>query len=160
MSIIKRIFSALIYTIINIGGSFIPFFAAILYPKILDEKVTTFSEITGKGEITIMCIPICISIAFVLYNYKKEIGISRIADFVYIITFFWLIIAAGLYAYGINKTPEPKAGLTTFSIYFLSWTVLSMLISKYIEDENIDTITRQRNNDQINLEERFNRTRD
>jgi hypothetical protein len=75
---IKRIFNALIYTIINVGGCFIPFLAAILYPKIFDEKVTTIAELTGKGEITIMCIPMCISIAFVLYNYKKEIGISKL----------------------------------------------------------------------------------
>ena len=155
----KRIFNAFIYTLINIGGSFIPFLAAVLYPKVFDENSTTLSELTGKGEITIMCIPMCISIVFVLYHYKKEIGISKLADFIYLITFFALIIAAGLYAYGVNKLNSPKEGLTTFSIYFLIWTIISMIIAKYIEDENIESLTGSRNHDQDNLEARFNQNR-
>jgi len=154
---IKRIFDAFVYMLINVGGSFIPLLAAILYPLILDEKKATLADLTGKGEIAIICIPLCISIAFILYNYKKEIGISKIAHFTYIITFFWLIMAAGLYAYGVNKLDSPKSGLITFSMYFLGWTIVSMVIAKFVENETLENLKGSRNDDQNNLEKKFNK---
>ena len=155
----KRIFDACVFTVITIGGSFIPLLAAVLYPKIFGEKSTSMMDLTGKGEITIMCIPMCISIAIVLYNYKKEIGISKLAHFVYIVTFFWLIIAAGLYAYGVNKLDTPKPGLITFSVWFLGWTVISMIVSKYVEDDTIESLRDPRNAELDNLEHRVTQNR-
>ncbi len=156
---LKSIKGPLIYTLINVGGSFLPLFAAVLYAGIIDGKTTSFSDVTGKGEITIICIPLCITILFTLYHYKKEIGISKIADFIYGITFFWLALAVGLYAYGMKGLTQPKPGLITFSTYFLIWTIISMIFSKYIEDDNILSLKKSRSKDQNNLEEKFNQSR-
>ena len=155
----KTLKGPLIYTVINVGGSFLPLFAAILYTNIIDGKTSSFSDVTGKGEITIICIPLCITILFTLYHYKKDIGISKLADIIYGITFFWLALAIGLYAYGMKGLTQPKAGLITFSIWFLIWTVMSMIISKYVEDDTVLSLRKSRNKDQNALEDKFNQSR-
>lgn len=156
---LKSLKGPLIYTLINVGGSFLPLFAAGLYARIVDDEATSLSDVTGKGEITIICIPLCISILFTFYHYKKEIGISKLADLIYGITFFWLALAVGLYAYGMKGLTQPKDGLITFSTYFFIWTIISMVFSKFVEEENILSLIKSRSKDQTNLESKFNQSR-
>lgn len=156
----KIVRNAFIYMAINMVGSFLPIIAAVMYATIIDERSMTLMDIAGKGEVAIICIPMCITILFTLYQYKKEIGISRLADIVYVITFFFFVIAVGLYAYTMKGLDGPKKGLMTFSTWFLIWTILAMVISKYIEDDNLLNLKDERGKDQDNLEAKFNNTRD
>lgn len=159
MQKIKLLVGSVGYTFINVGASLLPLFAAALYAGIIDGKETTMREFTGKGEVTIICIPLCITILFTLYHYKKEIGISKLADVIYFITFFWVAVAIGLYAYGIKGLGEPKSSLVVFSIIFFIWTFISMVISRLVEDSNLLGLKEQRKMEQESLESKFNKSR-
>lgn len=149
----------MIYTLINLTGSLFPLICTVLYAFFIDEKILTMSAIAGRGEITIICIPLSITVLYTLYNYKKEVGIEKWPDLIYWFTFFLLIIATILYAHFINRETGIKNRIVYFSYFFLFWTFISLYASKYIEDQNIQSIGKSRNNEQDELESKFKNSR-
>ena len=144
----------LLYTIISIVGSLLPLLAAFLLMLIFEEKVLTLLDITGKGELTIICIPLSISIVFSLYTYKRSGGFSSWPDIIFTLTSLFLILSVVVYGYGYNRLSGPKSGLMIFSLIFLVWTIIAMFSAKYHE-EYADSVKSARKTDQDNLENKF-----
>jgi len=155
MSSAKIALSSFVFTLINIVGCFLPVLIAVFYSYVYDSQPIHITHIVTRGEVNIICIPICISVLFTLYQHKKEMGSLRLADFFFWITLFWLVVATGLYTYGIKASSPNAIVLLNFSVAFLIWTVITLFVSKFIEDGNIESLKSSRDQDQNQLQEKF-----
>ena len=153
-----------LHTLINVGGSLLPFGLALFLSLMFDKNPINRLSITGKGELVLMCIPLCITVLFTLYHYKKEVGINKLSHISYALNVIVIIVAVSVYSFSIkglnanidsNGNPILNTKLLYFSYFILFWTILMVFIAKFIEDGVNKELVESRKEDASSLEKKF-----
>jgi|GEM_PF-2192688 len=151
----KLLISTGIHTLLNIIGSLLPLLLALFLSWMFEKHPINHIKLTGKGEIVLMCIPMCIGVLFTLYHYKKEKGINKLSHVFFIVNFVILVVSVCIYAYSIKGLNNTNTKLLYFSYFLLAWTAIMIFVAKYIEDESIESLSSSRKEDEIGLEKKF-----
>lgn len=144
-----------------LGASMLPLIAAYIAVWVEDQKYMTLKEITGQGEMIIICIPIAVSIIFSLYDYKTEKNNKNSftwPNLVFYITIFWACISVFIYAKDFNEVISPTKNLTIYSLTFFVWTFIAIIVDKY-NLEVFEDIANSRSDDVDKLEKKFNKVK-
>lgn len=157
LKMVKSIKISLGFTAITIIGSLLPLISSSIVIWVYGGDFPTLSELTGFGEITIICIPIIIGALFSLYNNKVNRPGFNYIDLIFWGSLLFLFFALIIYSYGLKELKinnSPRERLITFSYFFLSWAILTTFVAKFLESRQV-TVGQERLNDQYDLERRF-----
>jgi len=154
MKCIDNIIESLQYAIINLLGSFITILFNVVHILLKYERCPSGKELFGLGEGIIICIPLCITILYVLYQNKNVKGSKN--SILFWVNFFLVLIAAYLYSHLRTGEISYNDNMFTLSIIMIILTFLSLFFSKFMENKDIDT-EKVREDDLNTLEEKVNR---
>lgn len=143
--------------IITIGSSLLPLISMAILLKIYESKYPTLLELSGMGQIIIICIPISIVALYSLYDTKENKRSLNFSDLLFWVTLLLSVLAIFIYAYGVKEfsiSQKPREGLVTFSIIYLTWTVVTTFFSRFFEVSSISVET-SRQSDIKTLETKF-----
>jgi hypothetical protein len=139
----KRSGSPYVYTIMTFGGSILPLIFSAAFIRVFGtaNEWPKFSRVAGNGEISIICIPLAITVIYSLYTTKDKISFYRWSDIVFWVTGLFTVFGVLFYAGQMsNSASASNPALMVFSIYFGVWTIVATFSSKLIEDKRTNPI--------------------
>lgn len=160
---------SLLYTTVTVIGSLIPFIllGALIYFE--GNPIPEFTQVFGKGELTIVCISLCITVIYSVSTYKNTGGTTLRFSIVFWPTLLFVIIGIGIYAAELkdvfdltnsdisqknlesNVDVQPilkgMERIVNFSIFFLIWTTVATILSRFFEKSGVLSIDEKRRND-------------
>lgn len=151
---VEKIKSTTLFTCVTLLSSFLPLIGSAVWILFQRGNIPSVLQIAGKGEITIICIPILVSAFYSLYYYKDEYGTRGLYSIFHWMTFAFIVIGLIVYSAaspGIHS--DSKLYLLYFSYTILVWTISALFYSKYAEPEQLP-IKDLRRNDLADLEKR------
>lgn len=157
----KSLKNPYMYTALNMIGSFLPLiisYVILRFTNTEDGKWPKLYELGKEGQVAIICIPIVISIVLSLYHYKKEIGIRKWPEYLFIINFLLLIIIIPLYSVSVTGSFDQKF-FFDISLIFLATTTVSLFLTTLVENENMLSVKESRKGDQDRLQTKFDQSR-
>lgn len=134
----KHFGESLVYTLINVVGSFITILFTIGVSFISEDRVLTKKEIFGKGEIIIICVPLCISVIYSLFNNKKQSGSFNWNSIFFWLTLVLILFSTWFYSKFSGDNLKYNNNLYWFSLIMFMWTTITMFFSKIVETPNVD----------------------
>jgi uncharacterized membrane protein len=152
----KKFGVAFFHSLKILAASLLPLFAVLLTVWVNEQRVMSLKEITGKGEIIIICIPIAVAIIFSLYDNKLAKKSITFPSIVFYVTIIFSCLSIYLYADDFNETVEASDNRMLYSIYFFCWVFIAMIVDKYnlIDSESV---SEKRSDDMDELLRKFNK---
>jgi len=154
----KNFGESLLYTVINIAGSFITLIFAF-GAAIIEESHITKEEIFGRGEVIIICVPLCISVMYSIFYNKKLQGSFNFSSIIFWLTLFYVVFCAWIYQRFSVGSLGYTDNLYTFSLFTFFWTVFVMFISKLLDVPELN-VREDRKKNLKDLEKKFDQIND
>lgn len=149
-----KLWNTFFFVLISLVASLSPLMLAAADYYVDKGCFPTLTQITGKGEIIIVCISISVSVLFEIYSYKnKRIRFYTLSDTIFWSTLFVFFISVYIYGTRINNiNVQPSSRLVNLSLIYLAWTFISMTLSRYWTESEFDSVSKSRMEDEKNLE--------
>jgi magnesium-transporting ATPase (P-type) len=146
----KHFGESLIYTAVNILGSFITLIFTFGSKFIGEDKVLSKEEIFGKGEIIIICVPLCFTVIYSLYSNKRKSGSLTFSSILFWLTLALVFFCTWFYSRFTSENFRYTENLYVFSTVMIIWTTFSVFFSKYLDPPSTDLL-QDRKDDLKNL---------
>jgi hypothetical protein len=148
---------AIKFSLLNVFVGTLPLLGAYIIIIAVESKYQTMLEITGKGEMIIICIPLLFTSIYTLYHCKKQIGTVKFVSLIYQISIAWLILGCVVYGGVLRSITKPSDFLVQGSIYMLLWTIISLIAAKYTENGADVSLSTARNMEEDELRKNLRR---
>lgn len=152
----KNFFESLLFTIITLSGSFIPIIFMYLKYHFYENELQQNFDVFGNGEISIICVPLYISAVYSLYNMKSVKGSLSLNSIVFWITILTILLATWFYSNHSSGNKSNSDKIFWLSIFMVSWSFISLLVSKISENSSLD-VQENRKENINNLEDKFDK---
>jgi len=101
---------SILHTTINIIGSLLPLILSFFAILMFSEQPLSIPSIIGNGEISIICVPIAISVLFGLFSISN-LRSSNKFSFIYWVTLLFLILGTFFYAMQYQNSVDAMGDL-------------------------------------------------
>lgn len=142
----NHIGESLLYTLINVVGSFLTILLAVLVSYVEGNGIS-MNDIFGKSEVLIICVPLCIGVLYSLHYNKKTKGAFNKSGALFWLTILNVIVAIWLYSKipPVDVSNEPNR-LITFTFIVFLWSVFVIFASKLSENSDLDLKSNRKEN--------------